>query len=183
MKKSEERRGVARSNTRGACRACGCTELLDRHHVNENHDDNSSGNLMLLCKHCHMEAGRLGVDEFQRLLALVDDHPDLREQLRQTSELWHAEITKRDVSQCLSPARQLPMGLETQQREQRPKAPDVPSMNRRVHDDDDASQLTMDLQHQQSPPKTATPGPDLASLTRAWLLLRLFGSRRRARLR
>ena len=77
----DERKGFAQSRIEGACRACGATYLLDRHHVNWNHDDNSSGNLMLLCKYCHMKATHLGVDGFAHLIKVVDNNPALRIEL------------------------------------------------------------------------------------------------------
>lgn len=35
------------------CEICGCTESLELHHINGNHQDNRLENLQILCANCH----------------------------------------------------------------------------------------------------------------------------------
>lgn len=45
----------------GECQACGYSEVLDLHHINENHKDNRPENHAVLCPNCHAKIHRLGL--------------------------------------------------------------------------------------------------------------------------
>ena len=45
----------------GKCQACGYSEVLDLHHINENHKDNRPENHAILCPNCHAKIHRLGL--------------------------------------------------------------------------------------------------------------------------
>ena len=44
-----------------ACESCGYTEVLDLHHIDENHKNNSPENHGVLCPNCHAKIHRLGI--------------------------------------------------------------------------------------------------------------------------
>lgn len=46
----------------GKCQCCGFTEVLDLHHIDQNHHNNSPENLVVLCPNCHAKVHRLKAD-------------------------------------------------------------------------------------------------------------------------
>lgn len=54
----------------GKCECCGYSEVLDLHHIDENHDNNSPENHGVLCPNCHAKIHRLGIPFNE----LVPDH-------------------------------------------------------------------------------------------------------------
>jgi ribosomal protein S14 len=71
---------------RSPCRVCGSPRGLQTHHINWDHADNTSTNLMSLCEYCHQQTTRLGKDLFDELLAKADNIPGIRKQLRARSD-------------------------------------------------------------------------------------------------
>lgn len=45
----------------GKCECCGYSEVLDLHHIDENHKNNSPENHGVLCPNCHAKIHRLGI--------------------------------------------------------------------------------------------------------------------------
>ena len=54
----------------GKCECCGYSEVLDLHHIDENHKNNDPSNHGILCPNCHAKIHRLGV----LFSELVPDH-------------------------------------------------------------------------------------------------------------
>ena len=73
------------------------------HHIDWNHDNNSLDNLVILCEWCHMEADKLGMLEFDRLLALVTADPEAKRQLRKSSEAWYQKLPSHRNVRNLTP--------------------------------------------------------------------------------
>ena len=44
----------------GCCQACGYSEVLDIHHIDENRENNEPHNHVVLCPNCHAKIHRLG---------------------------------------------------------------------------------------------------------------------------
>ena len=42
------------------CYLCGSEEQVERHHVDWHHDNNDAGNVVPLCRRCHVEVHRFG---------------------------------------------------------------------------------------------------------------------------
>ena len=52
------------------CLLCGNTENIEEHHIDWNHNNNTSGNRIPLCKTCHVwlhKAGYLTIDELKNI--------------------------------------------------------------------------------------------------------------------
>ena len=45
----------------GKCECCGYSEVLDLHHIDENHNNNDPSNHGVLCPNCHAKIHRLGI--------------------------------------------------------------------------------------------------------------------------
>lgn len=54
----------------GKCESCGYDEVLDLHHIDENHKNNDPSNHSVLCPNCHAKIHRLGISFHQ----LVPNH-------------------------------------------------------------------------------------------------------------
>ena len=54
----------------GKCECCGYDEVLDLHHIDENHNNNDPSNHGVLCPNCHAKIHRLGIPFHQ----LVPNH-------------------------------------------------------------------------------------------------------------
>ena len=72
----------------GTCDCCGIDESLERDHINETHKDNSAGNLQTLCKHCHMQKGRMGLPLFNHIMELCRADLRMKATMRKGSLEW-----------------------------------------------------------------------------------------------
>ena len=52
----------------GKCEACGYSEVLDLHHIDNNHSNNNFDNHSVLCPNCHAKIHRLGIP-FDKLVS------------------------------------------------------------------------------------------------------------------
>jgi hypothetical protein len=48
-------------NLYGKCECCGYSEVLDLHHIDEDHSNNDPNNQGVLCPNCHAKIHRLGI--------------------------------------------------------------------------------------------------------------------------
>ena len=72
----------------GTCDCCGIDESLERDHINETHKDNSAGNLQTLCKHCHMQKTRVGLEFFNYIMKICKADPRMKATMREGSQRW-----------------------------------------------------------------------------------------------
>ena len=72
----------------GTCDCCGIDESLERDHINETHKDNSAGNLQTLCKHCHMQKGKMGLPLFDFIKNLCREDLRMKATMEQGSRRW-----------------------------------------------------------------------------------------------
>lgn len=68
----------------GKCEACGYSEVLDLHHIDNNHSNNNFDNHSVLCPNCHAKIHRLGIP-FDKLVSthttwdkLLDSYVDAK---------------------------------------------------------------------------------------------------------
>ena len=68
----------------GKCECCGYDEVLDLHHIDENHNNNDPSNHGVLCPNCHAKIHRLGIP-FNELVpnhvnweTLIDSYQDAK---------------------------------------------------------------------------------------------------------
>lgn len=54
-------------DTVGKCQCCGFDEVLDLHHADQNHHNNSPENLVVLCPNCHAKVHRLRKDVYKMI--------------------------------------------------------------------------------------------------------------------
>lgn len=54
-------------NKVGKCQCCGFDEVLDLHHADQNHHNNSPENLVVLCPNCHAKVHRLKKDVYKMI--------------------------------------------------------------------------------------------------------------------
>ena len=70
------------------CDCCGIYENLKRDPINQTHSDNTSGNHQTLCKHCHMEKGRMGLPLFNYIMGLCKADLRMKATMQKGSREW-----------------------------------------------------------------------------------------------
>jgi len=50
------------------CGLCGSADRLHRHHIDWNHDNNASGNVIVVCQRCHVWLHKVGYLDAQELI-------------------------------------------------------------------------------------------------------------------
>jgi len=86
---------------RAECEVCGFELGLEIHHIDWNHQSNNPDNLQILCKYCHVQVHKLGKPLFGEMIARIKNNPDLKSQLRISSESFYDEL-KNIKSESLS---------------------------------------------------------------------------------
>ena len=84
------------------CELCGAVTRPEVDHINGNHNDNSFGNHMVLCKDCQIQKTRMGNDEFLAYLNFVKTYPEIMGTIRNSSDEWMTQL--KDAGQFQRPS-------------------------------------------------------------------------------
>lgn len=79
---------MLRYGKRKTCDCCGIDESLETDHIKEEHSDNSDGYRQALCKHCHMQKGKMGLPLFDYIKELCWADRRMKATMQQGSRRW-----------------------------------------------------------------------------------------------